>query len=136
MEPPAFVFSVFSGTPARVVRKKYSPRRHGALQAGVLFLLMSLCSANAAIYVDKDATAGSNNGTSWADAYTNLNTALTKSTGEFWIAEGTYITPVSVGIQISNTNELYGGFAGTETYVTERNWTNYPIILDGGEDGR
>ena len=97
---------------------------------GWLFLFCS--PANASIYVDIDATAGSNNGTSWSDAYTNLNTALTKSTGEFWIAEGTYITPVSVGIQINNTNELYGGFHGTESSRTERNWTTYPTILDGG----
>lgn len=74
--------------------------------AGCFFLFCSF--ANAAIYVDKDATAGSNNGSSWANAYTNLNTALTKATGEFWIAEGIYITPVSAGIQLNNTNELYG----------------------------
>ena len=130
--PRGGVFSGHSSAGARVVRKKYSPRRHRALLAGVLFLLMSLCTANAAIYVDKDATAGSDNGTSWADAYTNLNTALTKATGEFWIAEGTYITPVSAGIQLNNTNELYGGFQGTESSRSERNWTTYPTILDGG----
>ena len=125
-----------SSAGARVVRKKYSPRRHRALRVTVLFLLMSLCSANAAIYVDKDATAGSNNGSSWANAYTNLNTALTSATGEFWIAEGTYTVPSASGAELNSTNELYGGFAGTESSRSERNWTNYVVYLDGGSSNR
>ena len=48
------------------------------------------------IYVDTDATAGSNNGTSWTDAYVYLQDALdfTNSNGtsyyEIWVEEGVY----------------------------------------------
>ncbi len=86
------------------------------------------------IYVDKDAT-GSNDGTSWADAYTNLQNAIQlNAASEFWIAEGTY-TP---GSQLTSTfdlntddTKLYGGFNGTETMLSQRNPSTHVTILSG-----
>jgi hypothetical protein len=46
---------------------------------------------NAAIYYVNAAAAGANNGSSWADAYTGLQSALNKppvSGDEIWVAEG------------------------------------------------
>ncbi len=103
---------------------------------GLFLLLLTVPFAvhAAVVYVDIDAT-GSNNGASWADAYVSLTNALAKSTGEFWVAEGTYYTPTSSGTDIK-TNQLYGGFNGTEASLSQRNWTAYPTILDGGGSNR
>ena len=78
------------------------------------------------IYVDKDATTGGNNGTSWADAYTDLQTAITNavSGNHIWVAAGTYKPTATASrdiyFEIPNGVELYGGFAGTETDTSQR----------------
>ena len=65
-------------------------------------------------YVDGSAT-GSNDGTSWANAYTDLQTALANSVSgtDLWIAAGTYAphaTDRSVSFMLKNGVSLYGGF--------------------------
>ncbi len=78
------------------------------------------------IYVDKDATTGGNNGTSWADAYTDLQSALAAaaSGNHIWVAAGTYKPTATASrdiyFEIPNGVELYGGFAGAETDTSQR----------------
>lgn len=88
------------------------------------------------VYVDMDAV-GANDGTTWANAYTNLTNAIARSPGGsgFWVAEGTYYSPIAAGVEMSS-NHFYGGFAGTEAYVTDRDWAAHPTILDGGNSNR
>jgi len=78
-------------------------------------------------YVNADAT-GNNNGSSWTDAYTDLQSALVAAqTGdEIWVAKGTY-KPTSgsdrtATFQLKNGVVLYGGFAGTESDRAQRNF--------------
>ncbi|MDZ4824117.1 MAG: choice-of-anchor Q domain-containing protein [Flavobacteriales bacterium] len=74
-------------------------------------------------YVDVDAT-GTNDGTSWEHAFTNLNTALTEAQPQdtLWIAEGAYYPSNSRSAFFNIDGEkLYGGFNGTETELEERN---------------
>ena len=47
------------------------------------------CFSTGITYVDANSL-GNNNGTSWTDAFTDLNDAL-KCGGEIWVADGTYL---------------------------------------------
>lgn len=92
------------------------------------------------IYVKADAT-GSNNGTSWADAYNSLQSALdiVQSGQEIWIAAGTYkptkrTDPAdsrTASFQMKNGVAIYGGFSGTETTLAERDFVTNKTILSG-----
>ncbi|MEI7726598.1 MAG: choice-of-anchor Q domain-containing protein [Bacteroidota bacterium] len=85
------------------------------------------------IYVNATAT-GLNNGTSWANAYTSLQSALNAAVSgdQIWVAKGTYKpsssysltnTPRYYHFELINNVGIYGGFAGTETSVSQR--TNF-----------
>jgi parallel beta helix pectate lyase-like protein len=69
---------------------------------------------NKTIYVDKDAN-GDDDGTSWEDAYTTIQDGIDDSLGgdRIWVKTGTY--EEAIGITVSEL-EIYGGFAGDETY--------------------
>ena len=89
------------------------------------------------IHVDVEAT-GANNGTSWNDAYTSLQSALSTAAGvdEIWIAEGTYTPGTDRGDRFTITGaqdglRIYGGFAGTETLLSQRSPADHPVVLSG-----
>ncbi len=93
------------------------------------------------VFVKADAT-GANNGSSWADAYTDLQSALDGAApGQaIWVAAGTYKpqggTPSTLSVfKITKGVALYGGFAGTETMLSQRNPTVNPTILSGDLNG-
>ena len=77
------------------------------------------------IYVKADAS-GANNGSSWADAYIDLQDALSVAVSgdQIWVASGTYYpttgTDQSATFTLANGVSIYGGFDGTETLLTER----------------
>ncbi|MHC4315543.1 MAG: right-handed parallel beta-helix repeat-containing protein, partial [Planctomycetota bacterium] len=95
------------------------------------------------IYVNDDAN-GANNGTSWANAFTDLQDALACSTPgrQIWVAAGTY-TPDPCGLtdpreasfQMNNGVGIYGGFAGDEDPnvfdLADRDFTTNESILSG-----
>jgi predicted outer membrane repeat protein len=95
-------------------------------------------------FVDSRATTGLNNGTSWANAFTSLQSALAAGTHnwEIWVAKGTY-KPSSTGdrsasFELKPGAMIYGGFAGTETTRSQRDWKANPTSLSGdlnGDDG-
>jgi hypothetical protein len=87
------------------------------------------------------AATGANNGTSWADAYTDLQSALVAAIAgqEIWVAAGTY-KPSSTGdraisFALKSGVGIYGGFAGTESQRTQRNWNTKTTVLSGDLDG-
>lgn len=92
------------------------------------------------VYVNINAT-GNNNGTSWNDAYTNLQTAITAATAsinEIWVAAGTYKptgTARTSTFTMKNAIKLYGGFNGTETELSQRNPKINICILSGDVNG-
>ena len=103
----------------------------GALVALVAILFLSAGAASAArpykpitYYVNVNAE-GANNGTSWANAFTDLQDALDAAVSgdAIWVAAGTYRPDVSdrkVSFALKSGVALYGGFAGSETALSER----------------
>ncbi len=101
-----------------------------------LYFLFITLSFSQVTYVNT-AASGGNNGSSWADAYTNLTAALENTTsGEIWIAAGTY-NPMDVALDTFNTfnvtHELaiYGGFDGTEANKEDRVLGENTTVLSG-----
>lgn len=95
------------------------------------------CAPPTRYYVDIDAT-GNNDGSSWADAFIDLRDALTNSYNgmEIWVAEGVYTRQNttdrnSVFGWSTDSLKVYGGFNGTETTLTQRNWRVNETILSG-----
>jgi hypothetical protein len=88
------------------------------------------------------AATGANNGTSWANAYTSLQSALSElrdpvngGEGEIWVAQGTYKpttgTDQTISFEPTPDLRLFGGFAGGELTRSARDWRAHPTILSG-----
>jgi hypothetical protein len=104
------------------------------------FVLQLAGGARAVVYVDASA-GGANNGSSWADAYTDLQAALSATAaGQIWIAAGTY-TPTGPGgdrnatFALKSGVQVLGGFAGTEVWLAQRDPDAHPTILSGDLNG-
>jgi Secretion system C-terminal sorting domain/HYR domain/Lectin C-type domain len=103
----------------------------------------SLCAAFPAniVYVDVNAT-GSNDGTSWANAFTNLQDAITQinncpALDTIYVAEGTYLPTTTTdrytNFNIPGNTTVYGGFSPTNGAIDlgTRDFNAYPAILSG-----
>lgn len=102
----------------------------------ILFFLTTALLGQTRLYVNASAQ-GQNDGSSWADAFTELQTALATAapSNEIWVAQGTYF-PTTDNNRDSSFNlpsgvHLYGGFAGTETSLSERDWAAHSTVLSG-----
>lgn len=89
------------------------------------------------LYADVDAT-GTGNGASWTDAFTHPADAMAAASAgdQIWVAEGNYYgrvdkeTPV---ITFKAGVSVYGGFDGTETSLSQRDWIANATYLRGGD---
>lgn len=89
------------------------------------------------IYVNANLTTGNNDGSSWQNAFTNLQDALNlAANGDVvWVAKGTYY-PTQDGnrstyFRLLKGVKWYGGFDGSETSIYERNLDLNETILSG-----
>jgi len=101
-------------------------------------------AAGAIIYVDASAT-GAETGVNWNRAYTKLQDALTTatSTDQIWVAAGVYYPDEGGGMTNDDRTmtftlvdgvEVYGGFAGGETLLSQRDWGTNVTVLSGDID--
>jgi len=103
----------------------------------VCVLMMFATPAFAGIFYVK--SSGTGGGASWANA-ANLQAALSTATSgdEIWVAAGTYkpttTTDRIVSFVMKAGVKIYGGFAGTETTLAQRDWENNTTILSGDID--
>lgn len=108
-----------------------------------LALVAALCWAGAPLSAQKrwhvhDKAQGANNGQSWANAFTDLHEALraVKPGDSVWVAGGPY-RPDGGGdrersFELPSGARLFGGFAGGETQMAQRDWRQRtPTVLSG-----
>jgi hypothetical protein len=126
------VFSVNFRCHYVCVKAEQNKEENGMIKRKALFLLviavscMALTATAAPVYVK---VGGTGNGSSWANAYGSLQSALTNHPGaEIWVAAGTYKEPTIVW---SNGSKAYGGFVGNEASRDQRDWIANQTILDG-----
>jgi hypothetical protein len=89
-------------------------------------------SAGVVVYLDPNVVGGCNDGTSWANACSNLASAVAHVApgGAIWVVKGSYI--VSAPIVIAATNvTVYGGFTNGMTLSSQRNTAANAVIIDG-----
>jgi len=103
----------------------------------ILFTLLFTFSLQAQILYVKADASGANNGTTWSDAYTDLQNAITAANygTQIWVAVGTYKptneTNREAYFELKNGVEIYGGFIGVETQLDERDYIHNESILSG-----
>ncbi len=101
-----------------------------------ILLLVNFTSFAGTYYVNINAT-GTNNGLTWANAFNNLQSALSIAFfgDEIWVASGSYkasdVNDRSISFVMKNGVHVYGGFAGTEAYINQRNIPANPTTLSG-----
>lgn len=93
-------------------------------------------------YVNADVTAGLGDGSSWANAYPSLADALVDASlsaanypVDVWVAEGTYLPTTPAGrdatFNLVDNVSLFGGFAGGESKLADRDWLTNLTLLSG-----
>ena len=129
---------------ARPVMRQVRRRRQAVCTA--VMAMAWATTASAVCYVN-GAAGGANTGASWADAYTDLQSALTDvACTQVWVAQGVYkpVVPANVGgVTISERAvsfnirpgvAVYGGFAGGEASFATRDPAAHVTILSGDID--
>ncbi len=110
----------------------------------LLFLLINAPAFSAVRYVNLAAPSGGN-GSSWANAFQGLQQAIDNANpGDMiWVAQGIYkpthdpfgnanpSDPRDRTFYLKHDVAIFGGFAGTETALGQRNWAANTTILSG-----
>ena len=104
----------------------------------VLLLALLPVTGRATVFVDSGNAAGPWDGDSWATAYADLNEALADAKAgeeEVWVAAGTY-RPTdgddrNASFRLKRHVAVYGGFAGGEIALDERDPATNVTILSG-----
>ncbi len=87
-------------------------------------------------FVNANSTSTNQDGTSWANAFSDLHDALNAASygDDIWVAQGSHFpsdTDRQVAFYLKSGVRLYGGFDGSETTLDQRNWKDNETILSG-----
>jgi predicted outer membrane repeat protein len=116
---------------------KRSIMNKSTLVFAVVALLGITSQLNAQSKIYRVTPTGKGNGTSWANAFGDLQDALKKAKfgDQIWVAEGLYYpttgTDRSVSFKINDGITLLGGFSGFEKVAEKRDPAKNPTILSG-----
>ncbi len=90
----------------------------------------SLSQANV-VYVDPVNGQTGNSGRSWSLAVPGIPQAVAAADpgDQIWVKQGFYL--LTQPIEITKDLELYGGFVGSETYLSQRDFTANTVFVDG-----
>lgn len=118
------IFSITNGLKRRIAC---------SLWACTLWLMVVLATPGyAAIWYVDTAQGVSGNGTSWHEAFKTIQEAVPWAVGsdEIWVKKGVY--PLSSTITLDmKMIKIYGGFAGGETELGQRDIKNNTTTIDG-----
>ena len=102
-----------------------------------LFCAGSFLHAQTIFYVD-GSRGTSGDGSSWAEAFQYLDDAieLADDGDQVWVAAGTYVpggdAPArETSFEFDDNIQLYGGFSGSETALSQRDIAANPTVLSG-----
>lgn len=109
----------------------------------ILFVSVGPATAQVTRFVDVQATGPTHDGSSWCQAFLDLQLALAVSSNgdSIRVADGTYLPDGGTGDQnatfaIPSGVALFGGYAGCgATNPDERDFQNTPTVLSGDLDG-
>jgi len=133
VKQPCFFLARTSHRTAPGKKQKQTLNMKHILLFGV-FGLLSFQVVSKTIYVKP---TGNGDGSSWSAAESDLCKALQKAEqgDQVWVAAGTYYPTKtqsrSISFLIPAGVKVYGGFAGTETSLQQRNCQKYKSVLSG-----
>lgn len=150
MDWPPFFILIISGNEGNTMNYKLISYRLAVIAfitalalVGMLFVDNALAEAtDSTIYVDLEAT-GANNGTSWEDAFIDLQSAMDVAVegDQVWVAAGTYLPTAEhcgagdryQSFQLKNGVGVYGGFDPSAGDIGwgDRDWEANAVILSG-----
>ena len=110
-----------------------------------LVLIVYVCSAKeltAKVIFVSEKASGDDNGSSWENAFRNLQDALANANNgdEIWVAEGTYRPDrgggnsqgdFNISFSLKSEVAIYGGFSEGESQLAQRDFLSNETILSG-----
>ena len=99
---------------------------------------LTICIPGSRLLVDIDAS-GISNGADWENAYSSFSNAFFNAEecpiDEIWVSKGVYLPTNNNDRNISflppQETSIYGGFAGNESDLNQRDWIENETILSG-----
>jgi trimeric autotransporter adhesin len=114
-----------------VIGRRRRPGLAGSFILGLMATGLALSAQVAVartVYV-KPLGSDTKDGLTWSTAKQTVQAGLTLAVSgdEVWVAAGTYVERITLKAGVA----LYGGFAGTENSLDQRDWVLHETVLDG-----